>query len=64
MLILDVEGHEAVAIDGVQRYSPHKLFMEEKMLKPPGRPGTTCTFQDQCYNFDPQITAKPPHIYC
>ena len=66
-LVLDVEGHEASATDGIQKYTPHKVFMEEQHLKPTDRKkiaqwadshglkGKTCTKRDTCYNFDPLI---------
>lgn len=67
MLVLDIEGHEGTAIDGVQKYTPHKVFMEEKHLSKPDREKVAtwaqshnlkagCSKrQDTCYNFDPSI---------
>lgn len=67
MLVLDVEGFEATAIHGVQRYRPHKVFMEEKHLHAADRAaiaqwadghslhGRMCNKDDTCYNFGPLI---------
>merc|ERR1712032_876259 len=73
-LVLDVEGHEAHAIDGIKRYRPHKVFMEGKhaseedkkkfavWAKEHNLDGRSCTHQDLCYNYDKFIGDKPDHI--
>jgi hypothetical protein len=75
-LVLDIEGHEAVAIHGIQKYSPQKAFLEMKMLSAPDRDEINSwavhhnlnrsdrmrNQQDTCYNFDPLITDKPNHL--
>lgn len=67
MLVLDVEGSEGKAVNGIQRYRPHKVFMETKHLKMPARKkinawaqnhnlaGAKCSRQDTCFGFDPLI---------
>ena len=67
MLVLDVEGSEGKAVNGIQRYRPHKVFMETKHLKMPARKkinawaqnhnlaGAKCNRQDTCFGFDPLI---------
>ena len=72
MLILDVEGSEATAIRGIQRYRPQKVFMETKHLKKPAHQkinawaaqqhnltGVKCNKQDTCFDFDPLIHEQP-----
>ena len=71
MLVLDVEGFEAKAIHGIQKYSPQKVFMEEKHLKARDRQviadwaqshrlvGRKCNKQDSCYNFDSLLAERP-----
>lgn len=72
-LVLDVEGHEPIAIQGNVRYRPHKVFMEGKHAKKTNQDisdwvkhhnlvGKPCTSQDVCYNFHPSIPEKPNHL--
>lgn len=68
-LILDVEGHEPVAVKGIERYAPSKVFMEIKLLKPDQREQIfawasqheldhkSCG-NDECFNFDPPIATN------
>ena len=72
MLVLDVEGFEATAIEGIQKYRPQKVFMETKHLSQPARKqidtwatahnltSSKCNRQDTCFNFDPLIGEQPP----
>lgn len=74
MLILDVEGFEGTAVNGIQKYSPHKVFMETKHLKKRARKkidewarshhlsGRKCNRQDTCFNFDP-LMREQSHEY-
>lgn len=74
-LVLDIEGHEAIAIDGIQKYSPQKVFVEMKSKSQPdtekigrwaeqhGLTGDYCiNSQDVCYNFHPVIKDQPDHL--
>eukprot|EP00977_Amphora_coffeiformis_P018897 scaffold6781_cov204-Amphora_coffeaeformis.AAC.12 len=66
-LVLDVEGYEATAINGIQKYSPHKVLMAVRNLDKPDQEkvaawaeshhleGQNCNKADTCYNFDPSI---------
>jgi len=74
-LVLDVEGHEPIAIQGNMRYRPHKVFMERKhaiesdqvkitdWAEHHNLVDTGCAGQaDLCYNFHPSIPEKPNHL--
>jgi len=74
-LVLDIEGHEIYAIDGIQKYSPKKVFMEVKTENPTDSEkfkawaqqhsltGEYCiSKQDQCFNFHPLIKEQPHHL--
>lgn len=74
-LVLDIEGHEIFAIDGIQKYSPQKVFMEVKYKNPTDSEklqawarrhaltGENClSSQDKCYNFHPLVKDEPPHL--
>ena len=62
MLILDVEGHEAIAVRGLEKHPPLKAIMETKQLSEESRKvvdewsmrhnlkGMDCG-QDTCFNF-------------
>lgn len=66
-LVLDVEGYEPIAINGIQKYSPRKAMMEEnkhededrakiaKWAKSHGLVGQACSGMDTCYNYDPMV---------
>jgi len=73
-LVLDIEGQEPFAIDGIQRYSPKKVFMEVMHLNKPHKEKIfswakqhnltkiTSSGQDTSFNFHPMIKDKPPHL--
>lgn len=73
-LVLDIEGHEAFAINGIDQYSPQKVFMETKLLSAPDKAKINNWAtkhkltkirehdQDTCYNFHPMIRDKPDHL--
>ena len=73
-LVLDIEGHEPIAIQGNMRYRPHKVFMERKYSKKTDQDkisdwakhhnlvGKPCAGEDLCYNFHPLIPEKPNHL--
>jgi FkbM family methyltransferase len=73
-LVLDVEGHEPYAIDGIQKYRPSKVLMETKMLSETDQDkinnwasqhnlqGQEYGGNDHSYNFHPRIKEKPKHL--
>jgi FkbM family methyltransferase len=73
-LVLDVEGHEPYAIDGIQKYRPSKVLMETKMLRESDHEkiknwarqhnlqGKEYGGNDSSYNFHPRIKEKPKHL--
>ena len=76
-LVLDVEGHESYAIDGIQKYAPTKAFLELKSQTPANQQkieqwahqhhlvGNMCSNEDMCYNFHPLIgedLEAQPHL--
>jgi Methyltransferase FkbM domain len=73
-LVLDVEGHEPYAIDGIQKYRPSKVLMETKMLSETDQEkvknwasqhnlqGKEYGGNDNSYNFHPRIKEKPKHL--
>jgi len=75
-LVLDIEGQEPFAIEGIVKYRPHKAFMEIKHLPQEHKDkiarwaeshklvmGEHCSSgQDACYNFHPLVRDKPSHL--
>lgn len=73
-LVLDIEGHEAFAINGIQKFIPQKAFMETKILSRPHQrkvnrwaaqhnlTGRGTGRQNMCYNFHPMISEQPDHL--
>lgn len=74
-LVLDIEGYEAFAINGIQKFIPQKAFMETKSLRRPdqhkinrwaaqhnltGR--STGRRENMCYNFDLKMSETPDHL--
>jgi len=73
-LVLDVEGHEPTAVDGIRKHVPLKAMIETKMLNKQSKSkikgwaekynlhGKMCGRFDKCYNFHPLIEDKPSHL--
>jgi FkbM family methyltransferase len=74
-LVLDVEGHEAIAMRGIEKYSPNKMMVEvdkflpeEKLLlakfeKRHRLVGKDCSYADVCYNFTETGNYSPAVFY-
>jgi hypothetical protein len=72
-LVLDAEGHEATAIQGIKNYRPHKVIMEWKYIRQSNKAkisdwamghnlaGEECK-NDRCFNYHPSINEKPSHL--
>jgi len=74
-LVLDVEGHEAIALRGIQKYTPRKMTMESnKFSKDEASQleafqtrhhlkAESCYYADQCYNFQNKGQYDPRVFY-
>uniref|UniRef100_A0A7S4JSV5 Methyltransferase FkbM domain-containing protein n=1 Tax=Odontella aurita TaxID=265563 RepID=A0A7S4JSV5_9STRA len=75
-LVLDVEGHEPVAIKGIKRYKPQKVMMEWKHLKSEDQTlvndwagqhglvvrGNDGWHDDRRWDYDASMLDKPKHM--
>ena len=75
-LVLDVEGHEPVAIKGNKRYKPHKVMMEWKNLGSEDKTlvddwakqhglvvsGNDGRYADRRWDYDASMLEKPKHL--
>lgn len=74
-LVLDVEGHEAIAMRGIQKYSPRKMTVEVNKFLPEEKiqlanfekrhrlVGKNCYHADMCYNFKETDNYSPNVFY-